>query len=202
MNTAPTVDKAGRVVLPTPVRDELQLSAGDSLDLESSGDRIVLRPVRGTARMRKRRAFGSFVQVNPSLPSPSMKPFNNCARSVPGWRFSPKRSNPKAREAGLRYFFDTTVLVAGVLEEHEHHEPSFSMLSTASRTSAFCAAHKVAEVYATLTRYPGKQRLSVEQALLALTAIESRFTIVALETREYLAAIRRFATIGITGGTI
>jgi predicted nucleic acid-binding protein len=102
----------------------------------------------------------------------------------------------------LRYFFDTTVLVAGVLEEHEHHEPSFSILSTASRTSAFCAAHNVAEVYATLTRYPGKQRLSAEQALLALTAIESRFTIVALETREYLAAIRRFAAIGITGGTI
>jgi len=102
----------------------------------------------------------------------------------------------------VRYFFDTTVLVAGVLEEHEHHEPSFSALSTASRTSAFCATHNVAEVYATLTRYPGKQRLSAEQALLALTAIESRFTIVALETREYLAAIRRFAAIGITGGTI
>ena len=101
----------------------------------------------------------------------------------------------------MRYFFDTTVLVAGVLEEREHHEPSFSALSTASRTSAFCAAHNVAEVYATLTRYPGKQRLSAEQALLALTAIESRFTIVALETREYLAAIRRFAAIGITGGT-
>jgi predicted nucleic acid-binding protein len=102
----------------------------------------------------------------------------------------------------VRYFFDTTVLVAGVLEEHEHHEPSFSALSTAGRTSAFCAAHNVAEVYATLTRYPGKQRLSAEQALLALTAIESRFTIVALETREYLAAIRRCAAIGITGGTI
>ena len=102
----------------------------------------------------------------------------------------------------MRYFFDTTVLVAGVLEEHEHHEPSFSTLSTASRASAFCAAHNVAEVYATLTRYPGKQRLSAEQALLALAAIESRFTIVALETREYLAAIRRFAAIGITGGTI
>ena len=102
----------------------------------------------------------------------------------------------------MRYFFDTTVLVAGVLEEHEHHEPSFSALSSASRTSAFCAAHNVAEVYATLTRYPGKQRVNAEQALLALTAIESRFTIVALETREYLAAIRRFAAIGITGGTI
>src|ERR1700678_2639340 len=49
-----TLDKAGRVVLPKPVRDELQLSAGDSLELESSEDQIVLRPVRGVATIRKK----------------------------------------------------------------------------------------------------------------------------------------------------
>ena len=54
MTTTLTVDQAGRVVLPKPVRDELQLSAGDSLELESSEDRIVLRPVRGRAGMRKK----------------------------------------------------------------------------------------------------------------------------------------------------
>jgi AbrB family looped-hinge helix DNA binding protein len=54
MNATLTVDKAGRVVLPKPVRDKLQLSAGDSLELESSGSEIVLRPIRGTAQMRKR----------------------------------------------------------------------------------------------------------------------------------------------------
>jgi AbrB family looped-hinge helix DNA binding protein len=36
MTSRLTVDKAGRVVLPKPVRDELQLSPGDSLELESS----------------------------------------------------------------------------------------------------------------------------------------------------------------------
>ena len=102
----------------------------------------------------------------------------------------------------MKYFFDTTVLVAGILEEHQHHDPSFLALSTATRSSAFCAAHNVAEVYATLTRYPGKQRLSAQQALLAVRAIEDRFSIVALNTREYLDAIRRFADIGITGGTM
>jgi AbrB family looped-hinge helix DNA binding protein len=45
MTTTPTLDKAGRVVLPKPVRDEMQLRAGDSLELESSEDRIVLRRV-------------------------------------------------------------------------------------------------------------------------------------------------------------
>ena len=57
MNTTLTVDKAGRVVLPKPVRDELQLAAGDTLELESSEDRIVLRPVRETAGLRKKQGI-------------------------------------------------------------------------------------------------------------------------------------------------
>jgi AbrB family looped-hinge helix DNA binding protein len=54
MNATLTIDKAGRLVLPKPVREELQLSAGDSLELESSEDQIVLRPVRGTTSLRKK----------------------------------------------------------------------------------------------------------------------------------------------------
>lgn len=53
MTTTLTLDKAGRVVLPKPVREELQLAAGDSLELESSEDQIVLRPVRGAGSLRK-----------------------------------------------------------------------------------------------------------------------------------------------------
>lgn len=102
----------------------------------------------------------------------------------------------------MKRVFDTSVLVAAVLEEHEHHQRSFLALSKANRTSAFCAAHSLVEVYATLTRYPGKQRLSAEQALLALSAFESRLTIVAMEASQYFAAIRRFAALGIIGGTI
>jgi len=102
----------------------------------------------------------------------------------------------------VNHFFDTSVLVAAILEEHEHHERSFSAFATATPSSACCAAHNLAEVYATLTRYPGKQRLSPDQALLAIEVFENRLAIVALEPREYLAALRKFAIHGITGGTI
>ena len=50
-----TIDRAGRLVLPKPVREELQLAGGDSLELESSEDQIVLRPVRGVATLRKKK---------------------------------------------------------------------------------------------------------------------------------------------------
>ena len=54
MNAILTIDKAGRIVLPKPVRDALQISPGDSLELESSEDHIVLRPAPGRARMYKK----------------------------------------------------------------------------------------------------------------------------------------------------
>ena len=54
MVTTLTLDKAGRVVLPKPVRDELQLGPGDTLELHSSEDQIVLRPARSKARMYRK----------------------------------------------------------------------------------------------------------------------------------------------------
>jgi AbrB family looped-hinge helix DNA binding protein len=48
------IDKAGRIVLPKAVRDELQLSPGDSLEVDSSEERVILRPVRGNARIYKK----------------------------------------------------------------------------------------------------------------------------------------------------
>jgi len=40
--------------LPKPVRDALQIRPGDSLELESSEDHIILRPAKGRAHMYKK----------------------------------------------------------------------------------------------------------------------------------------------------
>jgi AbrB family looped-hinge helix DNA binding protein len=53
MNGKITLDKAGRLVLPKPVRDRLKLDPGDALQLEADDDRIVLRPIRPKAMLRK-----------------------------------------------------------------------------------------------------------------------------------------------------
>lgn len=54
MTSQVTLDKAGRIVLPKPLRDELRLEAGDTLELECSRDEITLRPTRGNAQLRKK----------------------------------------------------------------------------------------------------------------------------------------------------
>lgn len=54
MTSQVTIDKAGRIVLPKPLRDEMRLEAGDTLEVESSSDEITLRPTRGQAQLRKK----------------------------------------------------------------------------------------------------------------------------------------------------
>jgi AbrB family looped-hinge helix DNA binding protein len=48
-----TIDRAGRIVLPKPVRDRMQLTAGTAMELEGDGERITLRPMRPQATLRK-----------------------------------------------------------------------------------------------------------------------------------------------------
>ena len=102
----------------------------------------------------------------------------------------------------MRWFFDSSVLVPALLPDHVHHVRSFAAFVAASPRNAACAAHSLAEVYATLTRYPGKQRLSAEAAALLVQEIEYRLALVWLDSGEYRAAIRRIATLGIVGGAV
>jgi AbrB family looped-hinge helix DNA binding protein len=53
MKVRVTLDKTGRIVIPKPLREALQLEPGDALEMESSGEEITLRPVRGTGSLAK-----------------------------------------------------------------------------------------------------------------------------------------------------
>ncbi len=52
MNARLIIDRAGRVVIPKPVREALQLEPGDALELESGGEQVTLRPARGVGPLR------------------------------------------------------------------------------------------------------------------------------------------------------
>ena len=60
MNIVLTIDKAGRVVIPRPLRKVLHLEPGDTLEMESAGEQITLRPVRGTGPLTKEQGVWVF----------------------------------------------------------------------------------------------------------------------------------------------
>ena len=65
MNTRLIIDKAGRVVIPKPLREELHLEPGDSLEMESAGEQITLRPLRGTGPLTKEHGVWVFHNGQP-----------------------------------------------------------------------------------------------------------------------------------------
>jgi AbrB family looped-hinge helix DNA binding protein len=48
-----TIDKAGRVVIPKEIQDRLRLEAGDTLAIDSEGERVTLRPLHGGSPLQK-----------------------------------------------------------------------------------------------------------------------------------------------------
>jgi predicted nucleic acid-binding protein len=102
----------------------------------------------------------------------------------------------------VKWFFDTSVLIAAFLEDHEHHESSLAAFVAADKKHAGCAAHTLAELYSALTRLPGRHRLSGDQVLLFLEAIEERLAIVSLDSDDYFSTLRVSAAGGIVGGMV
>ena len=60
MSSKVTLDRAGRVVLPKSLRDEMQLSPGDTFDVTVKGDELTLRPRRSATPLQKERGVWVF----------------------------------------------------------------------------------------------------------------------------------------------
>jgi AbrB family looped-hinge helix DNA binding protein len=65
MKDVVTIDKAGRIVLPKPLRDELHLSPGDTLDLAVEGEQVMLRPRRSSSPLQKKQGVWVFSTGKP-----------------------------------------------------------------------------------------------------------------------------------------
>ncbi len=60
MELTVTIDKAGRVVIPKEMRDELRLRAGDTLAIKCEAERLTLQPVHAGTPLRKERGIWVF----------------------------------------------------------------------------------------------------------------------------------------------
>lgn len=102
----------------------------------------------------------------------------------------------------MKAFFDTSALVPVFYGSHIHHQASLARFIQFDRSTGCCGAHSLAEVYSTLTRMPGKHRISSEQAMLFIGSIRERLSIIALSGDEYADALQTSAARGIVGGGI
>ena len=96
----------------------------------------------------------------------------------------------------MKEFFDTSVLIGAFWRGHPHHEASLKLISAAYKRKSACAAHTLAEVYATMTALPVKDVIPPEQALLFVQETRDRFTIVCLDEEEYYKTIEQAAARG------
>jgi predicted nucleic acid-binding protein len=99
-------------------------------------------------------------------------------------------------------FFDTSVLVSVFYGDHVHHQASLELFIQQDKSSGCCGAHSLAEVYSTLTRMPGKHRISGPQAMLFIGDIRERLSVISLSGDEYAEALEASAALGIVGGSI
>ena len=102
----------------------------------------------------------------------------------------------------MKGFFDTSVLVPVFYGDHAHHGASLELFIQFDTATGCCGAHSLAEVYSTLTRMPGKHRISGEQAMLFIGSIRERLSVIALGVDEYFDALQASAALGIVGGGI
>jgi predicted nucleic acid-binding protein len=102
----------------------------------------------------------------------------------------------------VKAFLDTSVLVAAFYEVHEHHQASLDLLLRHKREELACAAHSLAEVFATLTAMPGRQRMTPAEAILFLGSLRERLTIVGLDGEEMISAAELAVESGAASGGI
>jgi predicted nucleic acid-binding protein len=99
----------------------------------------------------------------------------------------------------MKAFFDTSVLVPVFYGDHVHHQASFQLFIQFNQSSGCCGAHSLVEVFSTLTRMPGKHRISGAQAMLFVGSICERLSLITLDGDECVKALEDSTSLGVVG---
>lgn len=104
----------------------------------------------------------------------------------------------------MRVFFDTTVLVASMIEDQSGHDAALQALDRCAKDDrGYAALHSVAECFATLTG--GRLAVQVspaDAAEMIRTNVAEALELVALTKTEYVNLIASAQSIGVRGGGI
>jgi predicted nucleic acid-binding protein len=105
----------------------------------------------------------------------------------------------------VRALFDTSVLIAGLVEAHGKHSQSFPWLQKIKHTEVqgLIAAHSIAETYAVLSTLPVSPRISPSAAWALLEhSILPFVQVVDLSAQETQVVVQRLSRQGLAGGVV
>jgi predicted nucleic acid-binding protein len=105
----------------------------------------------------------------------------------------------------LKVLFDTSVLIAAIVEPHSMHERAFPWLKRArdKEFELIVASHTLAELYSVLTTLPIYPRIPPGTAWrLVHENVESIAKKISLSPTDYSRTIKWAAERGLTGGII
>ncbi len=105
----------------------------------------------------------------------------------------------------MRIFFDTSLLVAAVVEGHPAHALALPWLQRVKAKAAegVVAAHSLAEMYAILTRLPVRPPIlpDIAQEVIKANVLDA-CEVVTLATADYVTLLDHLVGLGITGGAV
>jgi predicted nucleic acid-binding protein len=103
----------------------------------------------------------------------------------------------------MKILFDTSVLIAALVENHPNPKSAFPWLQKAKdkTSTGIVSAHTIAELYNVLTILPIRPRIAPTAAIRAIQRdVLEQFEVVALARADYIATIEHLAKLNIIGG--
>ncbi len=105
----------------------------------------------------------------------------------------------------MKLLFDTSVLVAAIVEAHPHHSHALPQLQDvkSGKHEFFVAAHSLAELYAVLTSLLLKPKISplTARRLIDENVISSA-NIISLSAADYKNTLKELSELALTGGIV
>jgi len=105
-----------------------------------------------------------------------------------------------------KFLFDTSILVAALVEYHPKHTLALPWLQRVKKgiDKGVVSAHSLAEFYSIITTFPAKpRRISPQEAQqLIQQNILDVFEVITLSEQDYISVINHLSESGIIGGVI
>jgi predicted nucleic acid-binding protein len=105
----------------------------------------------------------------------------------------------------MRTVFDTSVLVAALVQPHPMHHRAFPWLKQAKahEIDMIISSHTLAELYAVLTTLPVSPRISPDMAWRLINEnIVKVASIISLKSSDYMTVIKELRDSGLPGGIV